>query len=53
MAACGSSDDKDSTDDKESTQPSSAVEAAFPVTITSALGTAEIKEKPRRVATWG
>lgn len=47
MAACSSNGDKDST------RTSSAVDAAFPVTITSALGTAEIKEEPRRVATWG
>lgn len=47
MAACSSNDDKDST------ETSSAANAAFPVSITSALGTAEIKEEPKRVATWG
>ena len=36
MAACSSNGDKDGTDDKDSTRTSSAVDAAFPVTITSA-----------------
>ncbi|MGW6655934.1 iron-siderophore ABC transporter substrate-binding protein [Rhodococcus sp. NPDC055024] len=47
MAACSSNDDSGST------ETSSAANAAFPVTIKSALGTAEIKEEPKRVATWG
>lgn len=47
MAACSSNDDGGGT------ETSSAANAAFPVTITSALGTAEIKEEPKRVATWG
>jgi iron complex transport system substrate-binding protein len=46
---CGSSDDGGSTTDTSSASPS----AAFPVTIDSALGTAEIDEEPTRIATWG
>ncbi|MGW7291105.1 iron-siderophore ABC transporter substrate-binding protein [Streptomyces xiamenensis] len=51
LSGCGSSDDdanKDSSSDK-----SSGGSGAFPVTIDSALGTAEITEQPERVVTLG
>ena len=47
LSACGSSDDTTTgAEDKPAT-------AAFPVTITSALGDAVIKEQPERVVTLG
>lgn len=52
LAACGAdTPDKDSTGSGTPTESASA--DAFPVTITSALGKAVIKEKPERIATWG
>lgn len=48
LAACGSP-----ASEPASTPASSSASAAFPVTITSALGDAVIQTRPERVATWG
>jgi len=68
LAACGtdsskspSSNDTNSTNSTtpatdQTTEPTADANPdanAFPVTITSALGDAVIKEKPERIATWG
>ncbi|GAA1292718.1 iron-siderophore ABC transporter substrate-binding protein [Streptomyces sanglieri] len=48
LGGCSSSDD-----DKETSGASGKSSGAFPVSIKSALGTAEIKEQPERVVTLG
>ncbi|GAA4848650.1 ABC transporter substrate-binding protein [Luteimicrobium xylanilyticum] len=57
LAGCSSSDDGGSS---ETTGPTGSASAgatgatdSFPVTVTSALGTATIKSEPKRVVTWG
>ncbi|GAA4700024.1 iron-siderophore ABC transporter substrate-binding protein [Streptomyces youssoufiensis] len=53
VTGCGS-DDKDDDGKKDAANAGAPAEAgAFPVTIKSALGKAEIKEKPQRVVTLG
>ncbi|WP_129840567.1 iron-siderophore ABC transporter substrate-binding protein [Streptomyces sp. RFCAC02] len=55
LGAC-SSDDEDTSSDADSSQDAAgegAEDGAFPVSIESALGTAEITEKPERVVTLG
>ncbi|MFE6778685.1 iron-siderophore ABC transporter substrate-binding protein [Streptomyces sp. NPDC057702] len=52
VTGCGS-DDKDDKKDTKANAGAPAEAGAFPVTIKSALGTAEIKDKPQRVVTLG
>lgn len=49
LSACGSSDQDSGSD----TSTSGAADGAFPASIESSLGTAEIPEKPERVITLG
>ncbi|WP_062214821.1 iron-siderophore ABC transporter substrate-binding protein [Streptomyces sp. NBRC 109706] len=58
LSGCSSSDDSDDADDDASSDSSSETGGgggaeAFPVTIESALGEAEITEQPQRVVTLG
>ena len=55
LAACSSDSESQNSETSSSTSDATTEPAAdaFPVTITSALGDAVIKEKPERIATWG
>lgn len=49
LAACG----QESDDDKDAGTTTLEVTDTFPVTIKHAFGETEVKEEPKRVATWG
>lgn len=52
LAGCSSSSDDDAPASTPGTTTAAATDT-FPVTVTSALGTATIKAEPQRVVTWG
>ncbi|MGC5166727.1 iron-siderophore ABC transporter substrate-binding protein [Luteimicrobium sp. DT211] len=52
LAGCSSSDDGGTSATTGSTSTAGATDS-FPVTVTSALGSATIKSEPKRVVTWG